>query len=150
LALSLEPLEPRAELRANLITRLFGSERLAPFATDLARVFGLTYAAARAALLHVDDANVWRDGLWPGSRVLTTPELLEASAVIARLPAAARIPKHPHTGRELTLVLQGCLIEDGQTQHGPGDVLDMPAGSEHAISVSSDAECLVVFFPLRP
>jgi hypothetical protein len=149
LALSLEPVEPVAELRANLIARLQGSERFAPFAGDVARVFGLTPAAAREALLQVDDANVWRDGLWLGSRVFWTPALREVSAVIARLPAATQIPKHPHADRELTLVLQGCLIEDGQARHGPGEVLDMPASSEHAIAVSADAECLVVFYPLR-
>jgi hypothetical protein len=149
LALSLEPVEPAAELRANLISRLTGSERFTPFAGDVARVFGVTHAAARAALLHVDDAEVWRAGLWPGSLVFWTPELREASTVIARVPAATRIPRHPHADRELTMVLQGCLIEDGHAQHGPGDVLDMPPSSEHAIAVSDGAECLVVFSPLR-
>jgi hypothetical protein len=42
------------------------------------------------------------------------------------------------------------LIEDGCTQHGPGALLDMPAGTAHAITVSDEADCLVVFFAASP
>jgi len=149
LALSLEPIAPEVDVRANLVARLAGSERFAPFAADVARVFGVTREAARAALLSIDDAGVWRDGMWPGARVCATPELQAVNTVIARLPAATQIPKHPHGQRELTLVLQGCLIEDGRAQHGPGDVLDMASDTSHAIAVSASGECLVVFSPLR-
>lgn len=147
LALALDPIEPLPTLRASLVAELSGTARLAPFAVDVARVFGVTREAARTALSRIGEPDIWRDGFAPGSRVFASEELRAANAVIARLPAGSTIPVHAHSGRELTLVLQGRLIEDAHTHYGPGDVLDMSAETQHAIAVSDDAECLVVFSP---
>ena len=128
-----------------------GPERAsALFAQELSRAFRVTREAALQALRRVSDASAWRPGLLPGSQLLTTDALSEVGAVIARLPAGTRIPTHQHRGRETTFVLQGLLIEDGRAQHGPSALLDMPAGSAHAITVSDQAECLVVFFDATP
>jgi quercetin dioxygenase-like cupin family protein len=145
LALGLEPEPPNPALRARLLAQLAGPERFALFAEDLSRAFGVTREAALHALRRIPDPSAWRPGLHAGTQLLSTDALSEARVVIARLPAGTLIPKHYHHGREATLVLQGLLIEDGRTEHGPGALLDMPAGSAHAIAVSDQAGCLVVF-----
>jgi quercetin dioxygenase-like cupin family protein len=150
LAQGLEPEAPNGAVRARLLEQLAGPERFALFADDLSQAFRVTREAALQALRRVSDASAWRPGLLAGSQFLATDALSEARVVIARLPAGTRIPTHHHDDREITLVLQGLLIEDGRRQHGPGALLDMPAGTEHAITVSDQADCLVVFFGASP
>jgi quercetin dioxygenase-like cupin family protein len=150
LARGLEPEAPNEAMRARLLAQLAGPERFALFAEDLSRAFRVTREDALQALRRVPDASAWRPGLLAGSQFLTTQALSEARVVIARLPAGTHIPTHQHHDRETTLVLQGLLIEDGRIQHGPGALLDMPAGTAHAITVSGQTDCLVVFFGASP
>ena len=145
LAASLPPQAPPPELRSNLIAALRGKERWAPFASEIARVFGLPLEVARAALARITDPSAWQPAFWPGSWISSTEALQRARTVFARLPAATRIPLHRHPGRELTYVLDGELIEEGGRRLGPGELLEMSAGSEHAITVGEAEECLVVF-----
>ena len=145
LADGLEPAAPDPAVRARLLAALHGSERLAPFAAEAARAFGVELGAMREALARVNDASAWLPGFWPGSRLLITPQLMRAQTVISELPPGIRIPRHRHGGRELTYVLDGVLVENGSLRHGAGALLDMPGGSEHEVSVPDDSECLVVF-----
>jgi quercetin dioxygenase-like cupin family protein len=149
MALSLEDVTPAPEVRARLLTQIAGPERFAPLASTAARTFGVPIEAAREALRLVDDPSVWAEGLMPGAVLFSTPALRAAHVVIARLPPRTRIPGHLHDSRETTLVLDGCLIEDGHRPYGPGAVLDMSAGSRHEVAVPADTECLVVFFPFQ-
>ena len=145
LASALQPEAPPSGLREKLLAQLHGEQRWAPFASEIARTFGLDLAQTRAALARIADPAAWQPGFWPGSWFSSTPALQQARTVIARLPAGTRIPSHRHAGRELTYVLAGELIENDQQRHGPGALLDMPADSRHDIAVAADAECLVVF-----
>jgi hypothetical protein len=145
LASGLEPLAPPAELRERLLQSLRGPERFTPFAPDIARGFGLTADAVRAALQRIVEPDVWQPAILPGSWFTATDALRQARTVISRLPAGTRIPMHRHAGRELTYVLDGELLEDGVKQLGPGDLLEMNAGSRHALDVAESGECLVVF-----
>jgi anti-sigma factor ChrR (cupin superfamily) len=64
--------------------------------------------------------------------------------VISRLPAGTRIPRHTHEAREITYVLDGILISDG-VEHRRAACLDMAPGTAHALRVSEEDACLVVF-----
>jgi anti-sigma factor ChrR (cupin superfamily) len=77
--------------------------------------------------------------------VLVTPALSACGAVIAELPTGLRIPQHHHTGRELTLILDGELADESSRTYGPGDVMDMAIGTEHKIAVVGEHPCLAVF-----
>jgi putative transcriptional regulator len=145
LASALEPRAPAPQLRENLLAQLRGPQRWAPFASEIARTFGLDLEHTRTALARISDAAAWQPGFWPGSWFSSTPALQQARTVIARLPAGTRIESHLHAGRELTYVLEGELIENERTRHAAGALLDMPPGSRHEIAVAADAECLVVF-----
>jgi hypothetical protein len=140
---------PSPAQRDRLLASLSGSERFTLFAGDVARTFGVTVDDARAALRLVQDPRAWHPGSVPGVSWLTTPALAKLDVVIARLAVDMRIPKHPHSSREITLVLDGLLIEDGDRTLRAGDVLDMAIGTEHEIAVAGEHACLAVFFPAR-
>jgi anti-sigma factor ChrR (cupin superfamily) len=137
-------------VRARLLAQLHGPERFAPFAAEVARAFSLPVADAQEALRLVQGSEGWVPGLWPGSQIFFTPQLIKANTVISRLAPGTRIPRHLHGTRELTYVLDGVLLEDDATRHSSGTCLDMPAGSEHDVGVPADADCLVVFSVARP
>jgi hypothetical protein len=145
LAEQLEPGVPEPGVRARLLGALRTRERWAPFAAEVASAFGLELAAAREALARIHDPSAWVPGFWPGSRLLITPQLMRAQTVVSALPPGIRISRHRHTGRELTYVLDGVLLENGAQRHTTGALLDMQGVSEHEISVPDDSECLVVF-----
>ncbi len=141
LAESLAPQQPSAEVRARFLAALQGPERWTLYADDVARAFALSREDALAALRSID-AGAWQPGMWPGSRLLRTPALTEARALIAEIPAGLHIPHHRHAGRELTFLLDGELIEDGRVYRS-GELVDKAPGSAHALQVGS--HCLVVF-----
>jgi quercetin dioxygenase-like cupin family protein len=145
LAATLTPIEPAASVRAQWLERLRGPERFTLFGAEVARVFGVSPQDALAALRLTHDSSAWVAGQLPDSRWLTTPALREQNAVISQLPAATRLPKHRHSLREITFVLDGLLIENGAAVHRAGSLIDMPPGSEHELQVSSTEPCLVVF-----
>lgn len=145
LADALPPVPPPPPLRDRLLAALRGPARYAPFIAEIARGFDLTADAVRDAFARMNEPDAWQPALVPGSSFLTTDALRAARTVISRLPAGTRIPNHGHAGRELTYVLDGELIENGSAQIGPGQLLDMNLGDEHALAVADDAECLVVF-----
>jgi hypothetical protein len=138
-------LAPDPSIRSRLLAQLSGRERYTLFADDVSRTFGLNIEDALNALRAIHDPTAWADGPFPGSRVLTTPQLTERRVVIAELPLGTHIPKHGHSERELTLVLDGELLEGSESVHGPGSVLDMPVGSAHEIAVVGKHACLAVF-----
>ena len=149
LAHSLAPIEPEPSARARLLAALRGPERFTLFSLEVARSFGLSEDAALAALRAAGDEAAWHhDPRAGGGSWVTTPELRAAQVVIARLPAGSVIPRHAHDGRELTFVLDGLLIEDGQRACGPGTLLDPGIGSEHELVVGADKPCTVVFHPV--
>jgi anti-sigma factor ChrR (cupin superfamily) len=84
-------------------------------------------------------------GGYAGSRVLLYPGLAEHGTLIADLPVGMRIPEHAHSAPELTFVLDGELMDDAAQRFGPGELLEMHAGSQHAISVIGEHACLAVF-----
>ena len=136
---------PPPALRRRLLEALNGPERFAPFVPAIARDFGVTQEAVRAALERIPDPDAWQPAILPGSWFIATDGLRQARTVISRLPAGTRIPAHRHAGLEMTYVLDGELLEDGVTQVGPGELLAMNAGSEHRLEVAGSGECLVVF-----
>jgi hypothetical protein len=139
------PLAPATDVRNRLLARLRGPERFALFGTELATAFGVTREAALEALRLIDDASVWRPGDVPGSRMFATQALREQGALVVHLPANTQLGKHTHTQRELTMVLDGLLIENATVEHRAGAVLDLPSGSEHSVAVPAAHHCLVVF-----
>ena len=143
LAEGLPATAPPATLRDRLLSSLCGTARYLPFASDVARHYGLTDVEARAVLARASDPNAWLAGATPGSSLLVAPELDRVQAVIARLPAGAHIPVHVHDSCELTFVLDGILHDDTRTLQA-GELMTMQPGSQHAVRVDPLTACVVV------
>lgn len=139
---ALEEQEPDPSVRERLLSALRGRERWTPSASEVARVFSLSEEDARNALRGIEERTDWIPGPWPGSELLRVAELSRVAAIIARLPAGTRIKAHRHTMRELTYLLDGEL-RDGDQVYRSGELMDKPAGSEHALEINE--RCLVVF-----
>lgn len=140
----LDPIEPPRAMRDRLLADLRGPERFTRFVPDVVRHFALHAEAARNALRQIANPDAWQPGLMLGARVIP----IEHDALylmLARLPAGTRIGRHPHFAREITMVLDGVLLEDNGARYADGAVCDMAPGSEHAVEVAGDEECLVVF-----
>lgn len=140
---STDPALDRA--RDRLFATLHGAERYTLFADEVAHTFGVQREHALAALRAIRDGSAWSDGPLPGTRILIHPELAQRRSVIAQLPVGLHIPIHAHAERELTFVLDGELLDDGVRRVGPGELLDMPVGTSHSITVAGEHPCLAVF-----
>lgn len=87
-------------------------------------------------------AASWRRA-WPGVRVLRVPvpaETQGCTMVIVRMNPGARLPRHRHDVREITLVLDGAFADDAGV-HKRGDILIMDAGTIHAPQADPQGGC---------
>lgn len=92
---------------------------------------------------------VWR-AVWPGVRVLRIPAGAENCAMhIIRMRPGARLPRHRHAGREITLVLDGFFADVSGT-HKRGDILIMDAGTVHAPRAGDGAGCACLIVSEAP
>lgn len=92
-------------------------------------------------LRHEPQAGRWH---WraPGVREVRLPIAWNGIPVtVTRLRRGLRIPQHTHSGRELTLVLAGCLA-DATAEYVAGDVADYDSEHSHRQVVGSDEDCL--------
>jgi quercetin dioxygenase-like cupin family protein len=144
LANALDPIEPPKALRDRLLSELRGPERFTCFTHEVARRFELSMDAARAALRDITNPDAWQPGFLLGARII--PIAHDAMyLMLARLPAGTRIGRHPHAAREVTMVLDGVLLEDGKNRYTEGAVCEMAPGTVHEVEVAGDEDCLVVF-----
>jgi quercetin dioxygenase-like cupin family protein len=145
LALELEPVEPGPAARLRFLSELRGRRRFAPFTKSVAMTFDLSVDYAREALALFENASAFRQGGFPGSAFAPLRGPAGCNLMLARIPAGTRIPEHSHSGRELTFVLSGRLIENGARSCTSGQALDMAPGTAHEVAVGDEGECLVVF-----
>jgi putative transcriptional regulator len=150
LVLGVAPRQPPDALRARIFA---AADRAAPyrrFLAPFARCFDLSDGPLHALLARMDDPAAWTAGLrevvaflhfdaGPGLRT----EAGTPHCGIARMRTGARIPAHRHTAREITFVLRGTLSDDRGRIFEPGDVLDMPPGSSHALAIAGEEDALV-------
>jgi putative transcriptional regulator len=123
---------PSPELRRRLLQTIAGSGRFGPFVPRLRRLFDLGAQTAADLLAQVDGAADWIEAA-PGVRYFhfaPGSSVGQLEAGIVRLRPQATFPRHRHRGPELTLVLEGTLIDRGQA-HGAGRVVESATGSEH-------------------
>lgn len=128
-----EAAEPVSELSKAQTLRRLTAEASAAAPT----VNGLPEPLAQAVGRPLEDLR-WFSPM-PGMREWVLPDWPEAR--LLRLKAGGAVPEHSHTGRELTLVLQGAYSA-GDTVWRPGDLEMADEGVWHAPRVVGEAECL--------
>lgn len=147
---TLRGVAPSPTIRARLLAA-FAEPRSRPdgafgrFVEPFARLFEVSLEKARALLdATASDDAFERD---PSGIALmhfaAGPRLARADTGIVRFPAGMEWPLHRHVGAEHHLFFEGGIRvhQDGKV-YGPGDLLSMPAGSEHSFSVLPDRDCL--------
>jgi mannose-6-phosphate isomerase-like protein (cupin superfamily) len=139
---------------AALLDRVLGAaDRSAPYRTYLPRLaalFDLDERAVHDLLVRMDDPKCWTPGIGATLAFMhfdAGPRLAVAGGAahcgLARMRSGAKVPHHRHKGRELTFVLRGAVVEDGGARCAAGQVLDVPAGSEHSLRVEGEPDALV-------
>jgi hypothetical protein len=145
LATALPPVQAGSEARARLFAAI-DKERYLPFLGDLASKFDLAEDAMRALLLRIDDPVAWVRGAPPIQGHMNFrpgPRHAPLRGGFARMTGGMRLPHHIHTDRELTLVLEGVLVDGEGQSYGPGACIDMPSGSSHSLSIPDDEQAVV-------
>jgi len=86
------------------------------------------------------DAIAWKPvGMGARQAILKTSS--EATARLLHIPAGVAIPDHSHTGREMTLVLQGAF-HDGHERFARGDVEAADDHVTHTPVADGGVDCI--------
>jgi len=137
---------PPARARARLLDAVAGVDRFAPLLDAVGRLTDLAGETLSALIRRIDEPGGWIDGP-PGIRYFhfsPGPAGAAPEAGIVRLRPGALFPRHRHLGDEVSLVLDGVLVDDDRRRHGPGTVLASPAGSEHAYHAGPGRDLVLV------
>ena len=113
-----------------------GPRRLDRFVAAVAQFFDIAEGDARALLQRIDTAEEWMEGPDVGITVMPVmagERVNSALASFVRLPPGVTLGTHVHIGREHLLVLEGGFADSAGHVVWPGETLEMPAGSEHAM-----------------
>lgn len=141
LALIAEPVEPSRALRDRIGASTRTTSRFEDLEDALAQLVDLPPDRVRALLLAVDGPNedrvgAWQDGPGPGIHLLHFrggPRVADAVTGFVRIAAESAFPEHRHVGDEAVMVLQGAFRDSDGTVHRRGEIVRMPAGSEHSL-----------------
>lgn len=145
LATAVPPATPGSDARARLMAAI-ERERYLPFLRELSTKFDLPEDNMRTLLSRIDDSRAWVLGAPPIQGHLNFrpgPRHAALRGGFARMQGGMRLPHHIHTDRELTVVLEGELVDGEGRSYRPGDSIDMPPGSGHSLSVPDDKEAVV-------
>jgi putative transcriptional regulator len=135
---------PPPDLRRRLLRTVAGTERFNPFVALLRRLFDLGARATADLLAKADGAVDWMEAA-PGVRYF---HFAPGAAVGAREAGIVRLrpdsvfPRHRHRGPELTLVLEGTLLDRGEV-YGPGSVIESATGSQHDYSAGAGRDLIL-------
>jgi quercetin dioxygenase-like cupin family protein len=145
LALSLDPAAPSAGARARLLAEIDRGPwpELQP---AMGRLFDLGAEAVRALGQRARDVAEWVAGPVPGSSLLHLtggPRVALADSGLVRVEPGVEFPWHKHIGTEISLILQGMLIESTGRVFRPGDVHELGAGSEHGFRIPPGEQACV-------
>ncbi|HEV8551500.1 MAG TPA: cupin domain-containing protein [Polyangiaceae bacterium] len=119
--------------------------RYAPFYERLGALWDLSEADVERVLARAAEPSAWTKPGFPGVRlleVLAGPRLSGARVALVRFRAGLTFPKHRHEGREAQLVLEGSYRDQSGRVVGPGELHEMPPGSEHSFRVGRGEPCI--------
>jgi hypothetical protein len=145
LATAVPPVHAGSDARARLLAAI-ERERYLPFLGELSSKFDVAEDAMRALLVRIDEPGAWILGAPPIQGHMNFrpgPRHAPLRGGFARMMGGMRLPHHRHTDRELTVVLEGELVDGEGQSYGPGASIDMPPGSVHSLGVPEDKEAVV-------
>jgi anti-sigma factor ChrR (cupin superfamily) len=135
LASALQPEGAGGGLRARVLSSIAAEGRYGRFADRIARLFDVPLGDARRLLAEVEAGVGFQPTPWPGlemRQVTLGPAWPEGVAAISRLAPGAAFPPHGHVAEELTVVLEGGLVDTDGVEVWSGQELYEAPGTEHA------------------
>lgn len=120
--------------------------RYAPFFERLQALWDLPESEVERTLARAAEPVAWKRAALPGVRLVEVaagPRLAGARVTLTRFRPGLRFPTHYHDGPETLLVLEGRYADDRGRSVGPGELHEMPAGSEHSVRVDRAEPCVV-------
>ena len=143
---TVDPVPASAGLRRRLLATVGSPERFRTFFEVLRRTFDLDPGGLADLLRRVDASGGWQEAPFPGVRYVhfqPGPALGALETGVVRVAPGATFARHRHRGPEKTFVLDG-YVEDQGRVHGPGAMLEMPAGSAHDYRALPGRDLIVV------
>jgi anti-sigma factor ChrR (cupin superfamily) len=119
--------------------------RYAPFYERIAAVWDLSVPEVVGVLERARQPEAWHKTALPGLRLCDVqggPRTSGADVHLVRFSPGMRFPKHRHPGDEALFVLEGSYQDSCGRRVGPGDLQEMPAGSEHGFVVARGGPCV--------
>jgi hypothetical protein len=142
---ALPPRLPPPSLRARLLADA-RPRPMAAFAGELAALFDVTQAHARAIIDRLDDPAAWQPGPMAGSWLMLCrdagPKVAGAFCGFVKMNPRLQWPRHTHLGTELMLVLQGGFRQHDGVEVHAGQTHVMTDGSSHAFTIFDDEPCV--------
>jgi hypothetical protein len=133
--------------RARLLATVSESEeRFAPLFTKLTRFFDLSAEALRALFKRAANAGEWEPGPLPWVSLFHFqggPTIAGCDTGLVRLKKGMPFPPHRHLGHERVLILEGGYFDHEQRWYGPGDIHEMPDGTQHSLQMNADRDVLL-------
>lgn len=126
---------PRLFERITQTTHL--EPRFERHADSVAAMLDIGRTRALELLARLDESTAWEPGLFPGmvlQHAAGGPRVSNAITGFVRLAQGSVFPEHEHLGFEQVLLLQG-RCKDGDAIFGPGDTVQMSAGTSHSFQV---------------
>lgn len=141
LALLADVVAPTPGLRDRIAATVRTAHRFDDLEEALAGLVDLPIDEVRALLLAIDGPAVDGGGQWvpgpaPGIELLHFrggPAVRDAVTGFVRLPRDVEFPEHGHVGDEVVMILQGAYRDSSGAVHGRGEIVRMPAGTEHSL-----------------
>lgn len=119
--------------------------RYAPFFTRIAALWDLPVSEVQSLLERAREPAIWRKPGLPGLRLVDVVgggRVHDAQVSLVRFAAGMYFPAHYHPGPEALLVLEGSYRDASGRRVGPGDLHEMPPGSEHSFRVGREGPCV--------
>jgi len=133
--------------RARLLAAVSESEeRFAPLFDKLTRFFDLSADALRALFKRAAHEAEWEPGPLPWVSLFhfqAGPALAGFDTGFVRLKKGMPFPPHRHLGHERVLILEGGYFDHEQRWYGPGEIHDMPDGTQHSLQMNAEQDVLL-------
>ena len=142
----LTPAAAVAELGARLAVEIEELPlRYAPFDERLGALWDLGPTGVVSVLERARQPDAWRKTALPGLRLIDVqggPAVSGADVHLVRFSPGMRFPKHRHPGDEALFVLEGSYKDSSGRRVAPGELHEMPAGTEHGFVVARGEPCV--------
>ena len=139
--------QPSDRLRQLVLGSIEPATRFEGFVDRLTALLDLDPDRVRELLAAIDAVpqTPWVAGKLPGAHLLHFDggaRVAQADCGLIYLEPGVLYPAHRHLGDEWTLILRGCVDENGDHLYRPGDIIFKTVDSVHSFRIVGDEPCV--------